>query len=172
MRFKVIGATAQPLDREIVFLENGTLTLEFEGLRTPNNIIYARIRGKTYETAIKEGKAKIPRSALSSGVLYCEIVGYTAEGTAANKVVCAPIEIASAHSQVSEPLTAYPQLDKVLSDMATLTIEVEELRREYEEKYNEAIRQQAEMLELLNKISKSYNLGISLFNNKETKNND
>lgn len=170
MRFKVIGATAQPLEREVIFLENGTVKLEFEGLKSPNNIIYARVGGKTYESAIKEGKARIPRSAIASGVLYCEIVGFSASGQAENKIVCTPIEIASAYSQVKEPLVAYPVIDKVLEDMARLLEEVEETKATYEQKYEEVKKQQAEMLELLNKISKSYNLGISLFNQEEKKN--
>ena len=172
MRFKVIGATAQPLEREVIFLENGTLTLEFEGLKSPNNVIYTQMKGKTYESAIKDGKAKIPRSALTNGVLSCTIVGEAASGQAENKVVCTPIEIASAHSQVNDPLVAYPQIDKVLEDMARLLEEYEYMKADYEQKYEEVKKQQAEMLELLNKISKSYNLGISLFNNnhKETNN--
>ncbi len=167
MRFKVVGATARPTEREVVFLENGALVLEIEGLKSSNNILYARVKSKTYETAIKDGKAKIPRSALSSGVLYCEIVGYSASGQAENKIVFTPIEIASAYSQVSEPLVAYPQVDKVLQDMSRILEEVEELRKSYEQKYEEVKKQQEQSLELLNKISKSYNLGISLFNSNE-----
>lgn len=166
MRFKVVGATARPTEREVIFLENG-VALEFDGLRSPNNILYARIKSKTYECAIKNGKAKIPRSALSSGVLYCEIVGYSASGQAENKIVCTPIEIASAYSQVSEPLVAYPQVDRVLQDMSRILEEVEELRKSYEQRYEEVKKQQEQSLELLNKISKSYNLGISLFNSNE-----
>ena len=49
MRFKVIGATAQPIESQVVFLENGGLQLEFDGLKTPNNILYAKVKGKTYE---------------------------------------------------------------------------------------------------------------------------
>lgn len=171
MRFRVIGATAQPLEREVDFLENGVV-LEFEGLKSPNNIISARAGTKTYETTIKDGKVKIPRSALAVGVLSCEIVGYSASGQAENKIVCTPIEIASAHSHTKEPLVAYPQLDKVLHDMANVLEEITALKAEYAQKYEEVIKQQAEMLELLNKISKSYNLGISLFNQKGEQNND
>lgn len=166
MRFKIVGSTAQALEAQVVFLENGTLELEFDGLRTPNNILYAKVRGKTYETAIKDGKVKIPRSQLDSGVLYCEIVGYTAEGKSANKVVCTPIQVASAHSQVTEPLCAYPQINEVLENMAKLTLEVTELKNEYEAKYSKVIQQQEAMLQELKKIAKSYNLGISLFNIK------
>ena len=172
MRFRVTGATAQPLEREVVFLENGTLTLEFEGLKSHHNMIYTQIKGKTYESAIKDGKVKIPRSLMSSGVLYLHIVGYSASGQAENKVVCTPIEIASAYSQVNEPLVAYPQIDKVLEDMARLLEEVEEMKETYKQKYEEVKKQQEEMLDLLNKISKSYNLGISLFNNNHKEKND
>lgn len=167
MKFKIVGATAQPLEAQVVFLENGALELEFDGLKTPNNILYARMKGKSYETAIKNNKAKIPRSQLESGVLFCEIVGYTSEGKSANKVVCTPIQIASAHSQVEEPLCAYPQINEVLKNMARLTLEAEELKQTYEAKYNKVIEQQSAMLEELKKIAKSYNLGISLFNVKE-----
>lgn len=173
MKFKIIGSVAQPLEAQVVFLENGALILEFDGLATPNNLLYARIRGKTYETTIKDNKAKLPRSALASGVLYCEIVGYTESGQAVNKVVCSPIQIASAHSQVTEPFVAYPQFNEVLENMAKLTLEVEELKREYEAKYSKVIQQQEAMLAELEKIAKSYNLGISLFNiNTEVKNDD
>lgn len=173
MKFKIIGSTAQPLGAQVVFLENGALELEFDGLKTPNNIIYARVKGKTYETTIRDNKAKIPRSAMESGVLYCEIVGYTADGRATNKVVCAPIQIASAHSQVTEPLCAYPQLNEVLENMAKLTLEVDELKSEYEAKYSKVIDQQEAMLAELKKIAKSYNLGISLFNiNTEVNDNE
>lgn len=167
MRFKVIGATAQPLEAQVVFLENGALELEFDGLKTPNNLLYARVKGKTYQTTIKENKAKIPRSQLESGVLLCEIVGYTAEGRTTNKVVCTPIEIASAYSQVNEPLCAYPQINQVLEDMARLTEEVTELKEEYAAKYSKVIEEQEAILVELNKIAKSYNLGISLFKVKE-----
>lgn len=173
MKFKIIGSTAQPLEAQVVFLENGALELEFDGLMTPNNILYTRIKSKTYEVAIKDNKAKIPRSAIESGVLYCEIVGYSAEGRTANKVVCTPIQIASAHSQVTEPLCAYPQMDDVLENMAKLAIEVEELKSEYEAKYSKVIEQQEAMLAELKKIAKSYNLGISLFYiNTEVNNNE
>ncbi|MDE6605125.1 MAG: hypothetical protein K2K85_03775 [Clostridia bacterium] len=173
MRFKIIGSTAQPIEAQVMFLENGALELEFDELKTPNNILYARVKGKTYETAIRDSKAKIPRSAMESGVLYCEIVGYTADGKAANKVVCAPIQIASAHSQVEEPLCAYPQINEVLENMARLTLEAQELKIEYEAKYNKVIEQQEAMLAELKKIAKSYNLGISLFNiNTEVNNNE
>ena len=167
MRFKVIGATAQPLEAQVVFLENGALELEFDGLRTQNNILYAKVKGKTYETTIKVNKAKIPRSRLESGVLFCEIVGYTADGKAANKVVCTPIEVASAHSQVSEPLCAYPQINQVLADMARLTEEVAELEEVYAAKYSKVIAEQEAIIAELKKIVKSYNLGISLFKVKE-----
>lgn len=173
MKFKVVGATAQPLEAQVVFLENGALELEFEGLNAPNNVLYARTRGKAYETVIKDGKARIPRSQLVSGVLYCEIVGHSADGKATNKIVCAPIEVASAHSQVAEPLCAYPQINEVLENMAKLTLEVDGLKSEYETKYSKVIEQQSAMLAELEKISKSYNLGISLFNVKEeVKKND
>ena len=169
MKFKIVGSTAQPLEA-LVFLENGALDLEFDGLKTPNNMLYARVKGKTYETSIRDNKARIPRTAMTSGVLFCEIVGYTAEGKATNKVVCAPIQIASAYSQVEEPLCAYPQINQVLENMAKLTAEAQELKSEYEAKYNEVIEQQEAMLVELKKIAKSYNLGISLFNiNSEVK---
>lgn len=173
MKFKIIGSTAQPLEAQVVFLENGGLQLEFDDLKAPNNLLYARIKGKTYETAIRDSKAKIPRSAMESGVLYCEIVGYSADGKAINKVVCAPIQIASAHNQVEEPLCAYPQINEVLENMAKLTREVDELKQEYEAKYSKVIEQQEAMLAELKKIAKSYNLGISLFNiNTEVNNNE
>ena len=173
MRFKTVGATAQPLEAQVVFLENGGLQLEFDDLKAPNNLLYARIKGKTYETAIRDSKAKIPRSAMESGVLYCEIVGYTADGKATNKVVCAPIQIASAHNQVEEPLCAYPQINEVLENMARLTLEAQELKNEYEAKYGKVIEQQEAMLAELKKIAKSYNLGISLFNiNTEVNKNE
>ena len=167
MRFKVIGATAQPIESQVVFLENGGLQLEFDGLKTPNNILYAKVKGKTYETTLKENKAKIPRSRLGSGVLFCEILGYTADGKAANKIVCTPIEVASAHSQVSEPLCAYPRINQVLADMARLTEEVAELKEVYAAKYGKVIAEQEAILAELKKIAKSYNLGISLFKVKE-----
>ena len=44
MKFKIIGSVAQPLEAQVVFLENGTLILEFDGLATPNNRLYALIR--------------------------------------------------------------------------------------------------------------------------------
>ena len=174
MRFKIIGSTAQPLEAQVVFLENGALMLEFDGLNTPKNILYTRIKGKTYETSIKDSKAKIPRSAMESGVLYCEIVGYSASGQAVSKIVCAPIQVASAHSQVTEPLCAYPQINEVLENMAKLTAEAQELKSEYEAKYSKVIEQQEAMLAELKKIAKSYNLGISLFNinNTEVNKND
>lgn len=172
MKFKIVGATAQPLEAQVVFLENGTLGLEFDGLETPNNILHTRVKGKIYQTTIRDNKAKIPRSALQSGVLLCEIVGYSAEGKAANKVMCAPIQIASAYDQVEEPLCAYPQINEVLENMAKLTLEVEELKSGYEAKYSKVIEQQEAMLEELKKIAKSYNLGISLFNINTEVNND
>lgn len=173
MRFKVTGSCAQAIDPQVVFLENGAIVLEFEGLRSPNNVLYARIRGKTYSTAIIGNKAKIPRSALQSGVLYCEIVTVCSDGKVNGKIVCTPIEIASVYSQATEPLCAYPQFAEILENMAKLTEEVAALKNEYEAKYAKVIEQQTETLEQLRKIAKSYNLGISLFNIKsEVKENE
>ena len=155
--FVIAGSIARSLNGNIVNDENGVFRLKIKDGDTLNGKLVYRINtGLSHAVSLKNGVANIPTNSLSAGILYIEI--YIDDP--ARKVICEALEIRSYFEENKNRFTANAKADDILERLAEVERKTEEAQKDYEAKYNACLEQLEKQNALLEKISKSFTLGL------------
>lgn len=157
LEFIIAGTIARSLNGNIVNDENGVFRLKIkDGDALNGKLIYRINTGLSRSVSLKNGVANIPTNALSAGILYIEI--YIDDP--ARKVICEPLEIRSYFEENKNRFTANAKADDILLRLAEVERKTEEAQKDYEAKYNAVTEKLEKQTALLEKISKSFSLGL------------
>lgn len=137
IEFEVIGNTARHMTSEAVLVEGGGLSVSFRSLPSGKAVLEAGIGKACAAYPINDGAARIPRNALKTGILQGKVHITDNSGKIVQVIVCESIYVSSVHSQVREPLLAYPDLGDILSRLNATEKALEEARAAYEAKAQE-----------------------------------
>ena len=137
IEFEVIGNTARHIGGEAVLVEGGGLSVLFRNLPEGAATYEAGMNGICVTYPITNGAARIPRSSLKSGILQGKVHITDNRGNITQVIVCESIYVSSLHSQVREPLLAYPDLGDILTRLNATEKALEEARAAYETKAQE-----------------------------------
>lgn len=155
--FIIAGTIARSLNGNIVNDDKGFFRLKIkdgEGLN--GKIVYRINTGLSRSAGLKDGIANIPTSSLSAGILYIEI--YLEDP--AQKIICEALEIRSYFEENKNRFTANAQANDILLRLAEVERKTEEVQKDYEAKYNACLEKLEKQTALLEKISKSFSLGL------------
>lgn len=152
LKFKICGSIARCTSGNIVNDEDGVLSVEFD--EPVNGKLTYRINNNPSHTVrVIDGKALVPTNTLSAGVMRSEL--FTDD-----KIIVEAIEIRSYFEQNKNRFTANAQADDILERLVATEKELAELKEAYAIQYAEVLDALAEQTELLQKINKSYSLGL------------
>lgn len=155
--FIIAGTIARSLNGNIVNDDNGVFRLKIKDGDTLNGKLVYRINtGLSHSVSLKNGMANIPTNSLSAGILYIEI--YIDDP--ARKVICEALEIRSYFEENKNRFTANAKADDILLRLAEVERKTEEAQKDYEAKYNAVTEKLEKQTALLEKISKSFTLGL------------
>lgn len=155
--FIIAGSIARSLNGNIVNDDNGVFRLKIkDGDALNGKLVYRINTGLSRSVSLKNGVANIPTNALSAGILYIDI--YINEP--AQKVVCEALEIRSYFEENKNRFTANAQANDILLRLAEVERKTEEAQKDYEAKYNAVTEKLEKQTALLEKISKSFTLGL------------
>ena len=137
IEFEVIGNTARHIGGKAVLVEGGGLSVLFRNLPDGAAVYEAGIGGVCVTYPITNGAARIPRSSLKAGILQGKVHITDSIGNITQVIVCESVYVSSLHSQVREPLLAYPDLGNILTRLNATEKALEEARAAYEAKAQE-----------------------------------
>lgn len=155
--FIIAGTIARSLNGNIVNDDKGFFRLKIkDGESLNGKIVYRVNTGLSRSVSLKNGVANIPTNALSAGILYIEI--YIDDP--AQKVICEALEIRSYFEENKNRFCANAKADDILLRLAEVERKTEEAQKDYEAKYNAVTEKLEKQTALLEKISKSFTLGL------------
>lgn len=155
--FIIAGTIARSLNGNIVNDDKGFFRLKIKNGESLNGKIVYRVNtGLSRSVSLKNGVANIPTNALSAGILYIEI--YIDDP--AQKVICEALEIRSYFEENKNRFCANAKADDILLRLAEVERKTEEAQKDYEAKYNAVTEKLEKQTALLEKISKSFTLGL------------
>lgn len=137
IEYEVIGNIARHIGGEAVLVEGGGLSVTFRNLPEGAAVYEAGIGGVCVTYPITNDAARIPRSILKAGILQGKVHIVDSSGQITQVIVCESVYVSSLHSQVREPLLAYPDLGNILTRLNATEKALEEARAAYEAKAQE-----------------------------------
>lgn len=137
IEFEVIGNTARHLKGDAILVEGDGLEIVFHDLPSGAAIFEAGIGKACSIYPINGNKARIFRSHLKAGILSGKVQIVDSSGKITQVIVCENVYVSSVHSQVEEPLLAYPDLGGILTRLNETEKALNEAKAAYEAKTQE-----------------------------------